>query len=193
MLEKTWTNPEHKTLAKFTLEFLYYGYHHLIPERYIIYDNRMLYADRPVFEHCVKQKYQGTFDFMMKLSFEHNIFYNEICETIHYSSSKYGHIDILKWILNLSFRWSLLNFLKKREEGIGIEWEDIEIPTLTTQELASIFGSMYYNGGGLPNSDAFKIAIERRQHEILKYMQEIKTLREKNDYIKLFYAINQKI
>ena len=186
MLQRSWTSSKkYGPLAKFTLEFLYYGYHHLIPRHYIFDDNRMLYADHPVFEHCVKCKYDKTLDFMMRLSLEHNFLYYEIYETIQGAAAKYDRLNILRWILNVALRFAF-----QRNIYDDLTWDKIPdaLVMMSHEDLEPIFRSMMYSHG-IPRHQKRDIAIRNFNSEISEFITKINSLYNTGEYIKLLGMI----
>lgn len=185
MLKYSWTEIKYLSMAKFTLEFLYYGYHHLVPDHYMIYENRVLHSDYCVFERCVKCKYDKTLDFMMHHSFQHCIFYYEVYETIQGAAAQFGRLDTLQWILNVALIYAFQDGVYEQST-----WDDIldALIVMSAEQLEPIFKTMLRQHG-IPDSEIVDIAHEHRQYVIEKYILDINLFYREKKFIKLLGMI----
>ena len=96
-----------KTLCKFTIELLFDGYAHLIPERYIIETNEMLYNYENIYFNSGRRKQVGVIELLMKCNKNYS---KEIAKGL----ANGGHLKVLKWVRKKGCAWDSETFTMLR-------------------------------------------------------------------------------
>jgi len=87
----------HLPFVRRTLEFLYYGYHYLVPNCCKSEAYFTIYLNDYLYDHCVEQKYDATINFMLTISFCNGTFCAVAIESIQKATAKHDRFDMFKW------------------------------------------------------------------------------------------------
>jgi hypothetical protein len=107
-------------LYKYTAELLYDGYTHLIPDRYITADNRILYQYPKIYK---KLGQRNNIEFIMRL-IDHGDVTNKIVDAFMYGAAEIGNIEILRLLKAKGFYFSeyLVAHASKGNQLETIKW-----------------------------------------------------------------------
>ena len=107
-------------LYKYTIELLYDDYIHLIPDRYIIADNRILYQYRKIYKRLGQKKESIFFTKLLRAG---NISTKNI-DAFMCGAAEVGDIETLEQLINAGYKFSplLISYAGKENQLETIKW-----------------------------------------------------------------------